>query len=660
MSRGQRLILSVIAVLLLNAIPAAAQDFTNLSVKQYGEKVNLEYAISGENLGQLFNVTPYYSIDAGKTFLPMISVSGNVGANVPGGRNQVIIWDVLKDLKELDGDVMFKLTADTKTTLPTQDEIGKVNFQIESLHHIDKNTLELMLSITNNGPARDLKMINGLITITDFKKQKYDAQKGIIGEVQGNERYSTPTRTLKSGEKVKATFTFERIPEDITRAMRLDLGIELITYDGYGLDLKIGKVQFRDLPITALKTTGMNVEVAKKLEAATNPSHFTVKKVEIVDKNPPILAITYPVNVVLIGKEATRGRPYAQSPILMDDKRLRSLSTGEEFGTTESNITVKGNASDENGIYEVVINGLEATLNSDGTFEATVPLAIGKNEIAIRASDIRQNSVEKKFFILRKPGQGTSVKGETEELDLLFSNSEKRAPKYYALILGANDYIDDQVPDLDGPISDASKLGLALTTRYTFDPQDVVFIKNPTREQIINELDRLTRKVTKNDNLLVFYAGHGFWDQETDFGYWLPVDSKSNTTSNWLANSQIKDYVAAIKSKHTLLITDACFGGSIFRNRKTFEETSAAKNELYDNQSRQAMTSGALTVVPDKSLFLEYLVKRLNENTKDYLTAEELFSSFKTEVMNGSPVTPMYGDIKDSGDEGGDFIFVKK
>ena len=163
-----------------------------------------------------------------------------------------------------------------------------------------------------------------------------------------------------------------------------------------------------------------------------------------------------------------------------------------------------------------------------------------------------------------------------------------------------------------------------------------------------------------NDNVLIFYAGHGYWDQQTDFGYWLPVDSKANSTSNWFANSQIRDYAAAIKAKHTLLISDACFGGSIFRTRKTFEETTAPKSKLYNNPSRQAMTSGSLTVVPDKSLFLEYLVKRLNDNTKDYLTAEELFSSLKTEVMNGSPVTPMFGDIKDAGDEGGDFLFVKK
>lgn len=660
MSQRNRIIFSVIAVILLSAIPALAQEFTNITTKQLGEKVNIEYAITGESLGQLFTVTPYYSLDAGKTFIPLKSVTGNVGANVPGGRNQIIIWDVLSDLKELDGNVMFKLTADTKTSVPTQDEVGKMMFKIESLHHTDKGHAELVLNITNNGATRNLKMVNGKITITDFKKQKYDAQKGLLGEVQGNERFSVPERKIKNGESVKAIFTFDRIPDDLNRAMKLDIGIEQLTIDeGLGLgDLKIGKAKFQDLPITFTKTTGMNVVVAKKFEAATSPTPLTVKKIEVVDKTPPTIAITEPANVQLSGKEATRGRPYAQSSMGMDDKRLRALSTGEEFATTENSITVKGKATDENGIYEVVINGLEANLNTDGSFDAAVPLAVGKNEIAIRVTDKGKNSIEKKFFVLRKSAQGVA-KGETEELDLIFS-PEKKQPRFYAVIFGASDYIDEGVPDLDAPISDAQKLYNVLTTKYAFNPQDVKFVKNPTREQMINELDILTRKSTKNDNVLVFYAGHGFWDKDTDFGYWLPVDSKMNSTANWFANSQIKDYVAAIKSKHTLLISDACFGGSIFRNRKAFEEPASGKKKLYDNPSKQAMTSGSLTVVPDKSLFLEYLVKRLQENTKDYLTAEELFGSLKNEVMNGSPVVPMFGDVKDTGDEGGDFLFVKK
>ncbi len=636
-----------------------AQEFSKLTPKQIGDKITLEYAISGEAAGQQFTVSPFYSIDGGKSFLPLKSVKGNVGNNIPGGRNQIIVWDVLKDLKELDSDVVFKLEGVSKSVVPLQDDFRDVLFKLESLNRTPDGNVELILSITNNGPTRDLKMINGLITITDFNKRKYDAQKGKIAEVEGNERYSTPQRTIKKGENVKARFLFERVPAEVDRAMRLDIGIELITDETYGIDLKIGKLQFRDLPVSTVQTTGMRVEQTKKLQLASSPEHFTIRKVEVVDNNPPVIELISPANIPLVGKEATRGRPYAQSSIGMDDKRLRSLATGEELATTDEFTMVKAKVTDESGIYDVTVNGISTEPSKDGVFQVKVPLEIGRNEIVIRAVDLRQNSIEKKFFVLRKSPSGKVAKGDTEELDLVF-DSPKTAPRYFALIMGANDYADDAITDLDNPIQDATKLYNVLVNRYTFDPSNVIFLKNPTREQMINAMDWLTRKVTKYDNLLVFYAGHGFWDKETDFGYWIPTDSKSNSTANWLANSQIKDYVAAIKSKHTLVIADACFGGSIFRSRKAFEEGSQSVKKAFDAPSRKAMTSGNLTEVPDRSVFLEQLVDKLNNNTKSYVTAEELFASIRNVVLSSSPVTPMYGDIKDAGDQGGDFIFVLK
>jgi len=636
-----------------------AQEFSKLTPKQIGDKITLEYAISGEAVGQQFTVSPFYSIDGGKSFLPLKSVKGNVGNNIPGGRNQIIVWDVLKDLKELDSDVVFKLEGVSKSVVPLQDDFRDVLFKLESLNRTPDGNVELILSITNNGPTRDLKMINGLITITDFNKRKYDAQKGKIAEVEGNERYSTPQRTIKKGENVKARFLFERVPAEVDRAMRLDIGIELITDETYGIDLKIGKLQFRDLPVSTVQTTGMRVEQTKKLQLASSPEHFTIRKVEVVDNNPPVIELISPANIPLVGKEATRGRPYAQSSIGMDDKRLRSLATGEELATTDEFTMVKAKVTDESGIYDVTVNGISTEPSKDGVFQVKVPLEIGRNEIVIRAVDLRQNSIEKKFFVLRKSPSGKVAKGDTEELDLVF-DSPKTAPRYFALIMGANDYSDDAITDLDNPIQDATKLYTVLVNRYTFDPSNVIFLKNPTREQMINAMDWLTRKVTKYDNLLVFYAGHGFWDKETDFGYWIPTDSKSNSTANWLANSQIKDYVAAIKAKHTLVIADACFGGSIFRSRKAFEEGSQSVKKAFDAPSRKAMTSGNLTEVPDRSVFLEQLVDKLNNNTKSYVTAEELFASIRNVVLSSSPVTPMYGDIKDAGDQGGDFIFVLK
>ena len=229
--------------------------------------------------------------------------------------------------------------------------------------------------------------------------------------------------------------------------------------------------------------------------------------------------------------------------------------------------------------------------------------------------------------------------------------------KFYALIIGNNEYQDLEIPSLDEPVSDATKLFDVLTTRYTFEKSNVTFLKNATYVQMIQAFDDLSNKITKNDNLLVFYAGHGWWNEIKSLGFWLPVDAKKTNTAYWIPNSRISDYMSSIKSKHTLLIADACFSGSIFKTRGLIDAKPSI-NKLYELPSKKAMTSGTLKEVPDKSVFLQYLVQRLNENSEKYISSDILFSSFREAVLNNSPTEPQYGTIQNAGDEGGEFIFI--
>jgi len=232
--------------------------------------------------------------------------------------------------------------------------------------------------------------------------------------------------------------------------------------------------------------------------------------------------------------------------------------------------------------------------------------------------------------------------------------------KYYALIIGINDYIDPVISSLDRPIQDAQVFYNAITERYTFNEENVRFLKNATSTEMFAALDYFAKKVLPEDSFIIFYAGHGVWDADAEIGYWLPSDARRNSKRDWFRNSTLRDYLVEIKSKHTLLISDACFGGSIFKSRAAFADAALAINKLYDLPSRKAMTSGTLTEVPDQSAFLKYLVDRLMNNTEKYLSSEQLFSSFRIAVINNSNVVPQYGEIQDVGDQGGDFIFILK
>jgi len=76
--------------------------------------------------------------------------------------------------------------------------------------------------------------------------------------------------------------------------------------------------------------------------------------------------------------------------------------------------------------------------------------------------------------------------------------------------------------------------------------------------------------------------------------------------------------------------------------------------------SRKAMTSGNLQEVPDESEFIKFLTKKLIDNKEKFSTAESIFNSFQKTVKELTNNDPQFGTIGNSGDQGGDFIFIRK
>lgn len=287
-------------------------------------------------------------------------------------------------------------------------------------------------------------------------------------------------------------------------------------------------------------------------------------------------------------------------------------------------------------------------------YQKEVRLLKGINQVTLEVTNLAGKIVSEPRIINYLP----------KVIDTLPTVAEQsKGGKYYALIVGIGDYADPKIEDLKNPVSDAQQLYNVLTKQYNFSRKNVIFLRNPTRADLVNTLDAVQKLVKEEDNFLMFYAGHGYWDKRINTGYWLPADAKKASTANWFRNSTMRDYIASIKAKHTLLIADACFSGGIFQTRGLMDsDAPTAIKELYRSPSRTALTSGSLSEVPDESVFLKYLIKRLTENQRDYLSAEKLYSSIKEKVIGESPnhQRPKYGVISQSGDEEGDFIFIKK
>ena len=317
----------------------------------------------------------------------------------------------------------------------------------------------------------------------------------------------------------------------------------------------------------------------------------------------------------------------------------------------KNSILIVGRVSDPLGINTLLINKNVIKPSEGGVFQFDLALSKGENLVSLVAINNKGIMNEQKL-IIDCTAENASPGGENVP--------EIAKGRYFALLIGINDYLYDEISDLENPVKDAESLYNVLLSKYTFEKDNIILLKNPTQGTIITTLDNLGKKLTSNDNLLIFYAGHGYWDDKGKVGYWFPSDASKNSSVNWFRNSTLRDFIGSIQTKHTILIADACFSGAIFKSRAAFSDTPQGIQKLYELPSRKAMTSGILQEVPDESVFIKYLVKRLDENEERFLSSELLFSSFKTAVMNNSSNVPQYGVIQNVGDEGGDFIFIRK
>lgn len=266
------------------------------------------------------------------------------------------------------------------------------------------------------------------------------------------------------------------------------------------------------------------------------------------------------------------------------------------------------------------------------------------------------------FSMYAQEIEGTSnpVRVTFRPKSLLADAESSKTRRNYALLIGVQEYQDPAIVSLSEPLKDAKQLKEILIDKYTFDSADVTILTNPTFEELNVAFDDLSHRITPNDNLVIFYAGHGYFDEKTNIGYWLPSDAQEKNRAKWFRNSALVENIGAINSKHTLLIADACFSGGIFKTRSALNNASIDIANMMKRASRKAMTSGSLTTVPDKSVFMRYLIKTLGENENKYLPSEELFDVVRTAMRNNAGTKPLYGEIQNAGDEGGDFVLMRR
>lgn len=291
--------------------------------------------------------------------------------------------------------------------------------------------------------------------------------------------------------------------------------------------------------------------------------------------------------------------------------------------------------------------GIAPATNFDYTIEKQVTLTTGSNEIKIMAEN-----------------ESGVITTESRVVNVKEAVIAQRTD--YALIIATNEY--DEWDDLINPVFDATTIGDELKENYGYK---VDMVLNPTKSELLRKLREYnSMNFLPNDQLFIFIAGHGKFDDLIKDGYLVCKDSKKvdETHESYLPFSYLRTAIDNNPSRHVFLVMDACFGG-------TFDQAIAKRggddnmyteitqdeyiNKKLKYKTRLYLTSGAKEYVPDgragkHSPFASKLIESLRGygGKNKVLTSQQVF--WYVERVRPEPRFGTFGD----NEPGSEFVFV--
>ncbi len=303
-----------------------------------------------------------------------------------------------------------------------------------------------------------------------------------------------------------------------------------------------------------------------------------------------------------------------------------------------------------------------AALDPDGIFRVPVTLSgSGQTPVSIEAVG-RDGSRSEETFVIQKDVPPAVAARQTS--DRFRGRLRSDLGTFHALVIGNAAYANHAA--LETAVNDARGVAETLRTRYGFN---VRLLTDATRDQIVFELAELSQSLAGNDNLLIYYAGHGVLDAGGE-GYWLGVEAAAQRDKSWIGNAQISDFISEMQARHVLVVADSCYSGTL---------SGAAIRPIpleIDDQdllfisrvrARTVLTSGGLQPVLDDggeghSIFGGAFIRAIQQNG-DVMEGYRLFETIRREVETRSRLArvrqnPEYTALKFAGHEGSEFFFL--
>jgi hypothetical protein len=245
--------------------------------------------------------------------------------------------------------------------------------------------------------------------------------------------------------------------------------------------------------------------------------------------------------------------------------------------------------------------------------------------------------------------------------------------RFYALVIGNQTYTS--IERLQTPLHDADRAAALLRDKYGFNVQ---LLRDADDVAMLRALNDLNAVLKPEDNLLIYYAGHGtrLNSAAREAGYWLPVNAEAPPKDTfWVPNEQITAHLGRLQARRVLVIADSCYAGLLSDDPGTLfiKDPGAVSIEYVKfklpKRSRMLISSGGDKPVLDvgaqgNSVFSRAFLEVLEKNSA-VLSAPALFVQLQARVKasaaaSGFRQVPEFKSIKGAGHEFGDFFFVPR
>lgn len=243
-------------------------------------------------------------------------------------------------------------------------------------------------------------------------------------------------------------------------------------------------------------------------------------------------------------------------------------------------------------------------------------------------------------------------------------------------VVGINQYQNLQI--LHNAVSDAKGVRALFVEQLGFQElAPPLYDQEATRDRITSMVvDSLGSQLQPDDNLVFFFAGHGYTETRTvgtrpkQTGYLIPVEGAppdQRKFSTYLRLDAFLEEVASLPAMHILVILDACHSGfALGESVQVLRDVQRFSDDLSKRMSRRVIASAmsdqpALDNGPvsGHSLFTGTLVEALahgkaDEDNKGFVTSSEmaLYIQRKVASWSNSQQTPDFGsfDFDDRGE----------